>query len=161
MDHGACDCCTAAVCAAQVRLLREAGILVALDMHSLWKDGNAGTWCGDAEPRCDVTDTSHFMFRAWRILAERLCAEPNVLFADVFNEPYDHSWDGWARFVEAIGAHILHYCPRWLIVAEGVGGGGYWWGEVRHTHEGRLRADRPRAYPIPQPYAVVACAARV
>ena len=37
-----------------VRQLRDNGILVALDMHSLYRDGNDGSWCGAAEAECDV-----------------------------------------------------------------------------------------------------------
>eukprot|EP00966_Prymnesium_polylepis_P311899 7206879-Prymnesium_polylepis.1 len=62
---------------------------------------------------------------------------PNVIMADVFNEPYAVDWATWKRFVQDVGAQILARCPRWLIVAEGVANsgdgncccGGCWWGE--------------------------------
>ena len=48
----------------------------------------------------------------------RYCHHPNVVMADVFNEPHGHSWEGWRKYVEAVGGHILQICPRWLIVAQ-------------------------------------------
>ena len=114
--------------------LERAGILVMLDMHaaSSAQGANEATWCGLPEESCEPhgagADT-HPVFRAWGVLARRYCSRPSVVFADVFNEPYGHTWGSWAVFVRAIGARILATCPRWIVVAQGVGGSGFWWGE--------------------------------
>ena len=47
----------------------------------------------------------------------------------VFNEPYGAGWLKWKGFVQRIGAQILQDCPRWLVLAQGVDGTGWWWGE--------------------------------
>ena len=112
--------------------LRAAGIFVTLDMHNLYGDGNDGAWCGGAEADCNLYGGSMadtLVPRAWEILARRYCRQPNVIIADLFNEPFGHSWEGWRAFVQVTGARVLQLCPRWLIMAEGVAGGGYWWGE--------------------------------
>ena len=69
------------------------------------------------------------IFDAWAVLAQRYCTYPNVILADVFNEPHSADWPSWKSFVERIGTQILNQCPRWLIVAQGIGGDGWCWGE--------------------------------
>ena len=108
--------------------LRDAGIFVMLDLHTLtYPEGNTGTWCTGS--RCDESLT----FGAWQVLATRYCSFPNVIMADVFNEPFDASWSSWRDYVQRIGNSILYWCDRWLIVAQGSSGEGthmgYWWGE--------------------------------
>ena len=103
--------------------LRDAGIFVMLDMHTIdFPDGNTGDWN-------DWHIGEQLIFDAWERLARRYCRYPNVILADVFNEPYGATWPQWKSFVERIGARILEWCPRWLIVAEGIGGDQFCWGE--------------------------------
>jgi aryl-phospho-beta-D-glucosidase BglC (GH1 family) len=105
--------------------LRRAGIFVMLGMHTTTHpEGNQGSW--------KVHGTDALIFDAWTKLAERYCPYNNVILADVFNEPHGEKWSSWRGFVQRIGDAILGKCPRWLIAAEGAGGGtwrGYWWGE--------------------------------
>ena len=84
------------------------------------------------------------------MLAERYCAEPNVIAADLFNEPADATWvhkgekidffTDWPSAASRLGNHVLDICPRWLIVVAGVANKGgqckdsasnthCWWGE--------------------------------
>jgi hypothetical protein len=91
-------------------------------------EGNDALWCNTATSICN-DENERLIFAAWDILARRYCRFPNVILADVFNEPHGASWPPWAKFVERIGAAILGRCPRWLIVAQGIGGDGWIWGE--------------------------------
>ena len=114
-------------------------------MHGFDATGaNGATWCGADEAACDVSDRNHPVLRAWDVLARRYCTQPNVLMADVYNEPYGHSWAGWRAFVQTVGAQILRTCPRWLVMAQGVSGEGYWWGENIAGH-----ATEPIVLPVP------------
>ena len=108
-----------------IRRLRDAGIFVMLDLHTLELDGNPGMWC---DGPCDEAG-EQLINDAWGVLASRYCSFPNVILADVFNEPWASSWTDWASFVGRIGARILEQCPRWLVVAQGVAGDGWCWGE--------------------------------
>ena len=109
--------------------LRDAGIFVMLDMHTLdHPEGNNGMWCWTGNSWCAHREES-LVFSAWQVVARHYCGQPNVIMADVFNEPWMADWKAWAGFVQRIGAHIHDFCPRWLIVAQGVGGPGWWWGE--------------------------------
>lgn len=68
--------------------LRNAGIFVMLDMHTVsFPEGNNANWC-DADP-CDGasdagTANERLIFDAWEIIARRYCRYPNVILADVF-----------------------------------------------------------------------------
>ena len=114
--------------------LRAAGIFVMLDMHTLsHPEYNTRIWCLSPYSGCSPY-WERDVFNAWRILARRYCEQPHVILADLFNEPSGGRWGGggrddWAYFAERMGNAILEICPRWLIAVQGVGGGGYWWGE--------------------------------
>lgn len=114
-----------------IRRLREVNVFVMLGMHSLTTTGeNQGVWYDPSAESQAVGEQP--IFEAWTKLADRYCSEPNVILADVFNEPHGADWVQWRDFVQRIGAAILERCPRWLIAAQGAGGGtaeGYWWGE--------------------------------
>ena len=98
-----------------------------LDVHTLnYPEDNDALWC--EEMPCSPK-TERLIFDTWSVLARRYCSAPNVILADVFNEPYGATWPQWKSFVERIGARILEWCPRWLIVAEGIGGDQFCWGE--------------------------------
>lgn len=106
--------------------LRDKGIFVMLDMHTTDIDGNQATWC--TNQACD-TAGEQLIFDAWAVIASRYCSFANVILADVFNEPYGSLWPAWQGFVQRIGGQILSQCPRWLIVAQGIAGDQWCWGE--------------------------------
>lgn len=67
----------------------------------------------------------------WTSVANHYKTFPNVIGADVHNEPHDLSWDTWASYAEQCGNAILAAAPNWLVVVEGVGAynsENYWWG---------------------------------
>lgn len=127
--------------------LRAAGIFVALDVHTLTlPEHNQPLWCLREPSQGCGDDDEDLIFSAWRVLAQRYCSSPNVILADLFNEPYQATWTGagtggtdWGDFARRMGDFVLGLCPRWLIIVEGVGGnngqcgalghGGCWWGE--------------------------------
>jgi len=71
--------------------LRALGIFVMLDMHTQsHPEGNQKCWentCCSATTGyvCDEAKVERFV-EAWRKLARRYCAQPNVIMADLFNE---------------------------------------------------------------------------
>ena len=108
--------------------LRNAGIFVMLDMHTIdFPDGNQGTWCSDWG-RCGP-GSEQLIWDAWETLARRYCSVPNVILADLFNEPHESQWPQWRSFVQRMGTQVLTWCPRWLIAAQGIGGDEYCFGE--------------------------------
>ena len=139
-----------------VAALRNAGIFVMFDMHNLVdpKHGSKHWRCvygHDDDDGCDPDeDDEQPLFGAWTVLAERYCAEPNVVAADLFNAPSDATWahkgekidffTDWPSAASRLGNHVLDICPRWLIVVAGVANKGgqckdsaskthCWWGE--------------------------------
>jgi endoglucanase len=78
----------------------------------------------------------------WRLLATRYADAPNVVGADLKNEPHgEATWgtgaaNDWRRAAERAGAAVQAIAPHWLIVVEGIEGpvvGGqqldrHWWG---------------------------------
>ena len=115
-----------------VRRAASAGILVLLDMHrlvgSIWPEPG-GLWFNELVPEAAV-------HAAWRRLAALLCAEWNVMGADLFNEPHRARWGGgdarldWAAAAERLGATVQKHCARWLVFVQGVA-------DYRHAEEGR------------------------
>ena len=106
--------------------LEQAGIFVVLDMHTLEIDGNQGLWC-DPNSRGECTANEEAPIReAWEVLAARYCSSPNVVGADLFNEPYSATWGlgssgtDWGLAAGRLGNHVLSHCSRWLILVEGV-----------------------------------------
>lgn len=71
------------------------------------------------------------LINAWVVLARRFCSKPNVIVADVFNEPHGGHWGdpsraagrNWFAAAHRIGEAILGVCPRWLIAVQGVAWG--------------------------------------
>jgi endoglucanase len=115
-----------------VKVLRDAGLLVMLDLHVL----QAGVWpdAGLMGPQGAET-----LEQFWLTLAERFC-EPerfwNVFAADLKNEPHGMSWgeppddhpahlypaqERWDAVASSVSAKLHSACPRWLVVVEGVG----------------------------------------
>jgi len=63
---------------------------------------------------------------SWTALARQLCAQWNVVAADLKNKPGAASWglginSDWDAAAKRLGDHVLGKCKRWLIVVEGVG----------------------------------------
>ena len=126
--------------------LEQAGIFVVLDMHTLESDGNQGLWCyANSLGEC-TTDEEAPIREAWEVLAARYCSSPNVVGADLFNEPFSATWGlgssgtDWGLAAGRLGSHVLSRCSRWLILVEGVASNNgqcrasashdsCWWGE--------------------------------
>lgn len=71
----------------------------------------------------------------WKFLANKYLNNPTVIGADLHNEPHDPACWGcgntrydWRLAAEKAGNAILEKNPNWLIIVEGVGGSGFWWG---------------------------------
>jgi endoglucanase len=149
----------------------RAGLMVLLENHSLADDGYSyGLWYGQAG-----YDEDDWVER-WQALARRYHDRPNVIGADLKNEPHgDATWGtggptDWQRAATRAGNAVTALAPDWLILVEGiekpVAGGKldrHWWGgnlEGVRRHPVRLkRADRvvysPHEYGpgvFPQPW---------
>lgn len=118
-----------------VQEARKQGLLILLDSHCL-KDGIISeVWYGDGFTEEDWIDT-------WTLLAERYKNQPNIIGADLKNEPHGRaSWGtedpstDWRLAVQKAGNKILEANPDWLIVVEGIEKNvpnqkqhGYFWG---------------------------------
>lgn len=118
-----------------VQEARKQGLLILLDSHCL-KDGIISqVWYGDGFTEKDWIDT-------WTMLAKRYKNQPNVIGADLKNEPHGRaSWGtndpftDWRLAVQRAGDKILEINPDWLIVVEGIEKNvpnqkqhGYFWG---------------------------------
>ncbi len=118
-----------------VQEARKQGLLILLDSHCL-KDGIISeVWYGDGFTEKDWIDT-------WILLAKHYKNQPNVIGADLKNEPHGRaSWGtedpltDWRLAVQKAGNKILEVNPDWLIVVEGIEKNvpnqkqhGYFWG---------------------------------
>ncbi|KAL1500419.1 hypothetical protein AB1Y20_013076 [Prymnesium parvum] len=117
------------------------GILVMIACHRLRPDA----WPGGGLWYDEFLDEGSVL-RSWELLCAALCAQWNVVAADLQNEPHASSWGrgapatDWDTAAARIGNRVLELCPRWLIMVEGVGfkpgapsgddaAMGLWWGE--------------------------------
>ncbi|NJO41476.1 MAG: cellulase family glycosylhydrolase [Cyanobacteria bacterium CRU_2_1] len=96
------------------------GLMILLDSHQLNTQSIPELWYGDGFTEEDWIDT-------WTMLAERYRDRPNVIGADLKNEPHGRaSWGtddratDWRLAAERAGNAILEVNPDWLIVVEGV-----------------------------------------
>jgi chitinase len=110
----------------------QVGLKIILDHHR--SDPGAGVspnglWYDAQHSQADwVSD--------WAMLATRYADKPQVIGADLHNEPYNGTWGGggpndWAAAAEQAGNAIGHVNPNWLVFVEGIGtyqGQSYWWG---------------------------------
>lgn len=96
------------------------GLLILLDCHRLNSQRIGELWYGDNFSEGDWINT-------WTQLAKRYKNQPNVIGADLKNEPHGKaSWGSnnmltdWRLAAERAGNTILGVNPNWLIVVEGV-----------------------------------------
>ncbi|BAU13557.1 putative cellulase [Leptolyngbya sp. NIES-3755] len=96
------------------------GLMILLDSHRLNNQRIPELWYGDGFTEEDWIGT-------WTMLAERYKNQPNVIGADLKNEPHGRaSWGtgdratDWRLAAERAGEAILKIAPNWLIVVEGV-----------------------------------------
>ncbi len=96
------------------------GLLILLDSHRLNNQRIPELWYGDGFTEADWIGT-------WTMLAERYKNQPNVIGADLKNEPHGRaSWGtnkketDWRLAAERSGNAILKVNKNWLIVVEGV-----------------------------------------
>ena len=113
------------------------GLMIILDNHSSTDDSfMSPLWYGvGGYTETDWVDN-------WKALSARYAATPNVIGADLKNEPHgEATWgtgaaNDWRRAAELAGNAVLAKAPHWLIFVEGIEGsvaGGqqldrHWWG---------------------------------
>ena len=98
----------------------ERGLAVILDRHTLAPDNRHHLWYDDQyAPERLVSD--------WEFLAERYRDVPNIVGADLYNEPHDEACWGcgdpavdWHAAAEEAGDAIHAIEPDWLVFIEGV-----------------------------------------
>ena len=95
-------------------------LMILLDSHRLNDERIPELWYGDGYTEADWINT-------WLLLAERYKNQPNVIGADLKNEPHGKaSWGtddlatDWRLAAERAGNAISKINPDWLIVVEGV-----------------------------------------
>lgn len=101
------------------------GIYIVLDHHR----GKAGT--GTIGNPVDGDYTLAKWYDTWSKLATRYKDKPNVVGADVHNEPHDLDWNTWVTYVQNCAAAIHAVTTDWIIFCQGVGvynNVSYWWG---------------------------------
>lgn len=103
-----------------VQEAQRQGLMILLDSHRLNNQRIPELWYGDGFTEADWIDT-------WKLLATRYKNQPNVIGADLKNEPHGRaSWGtndkatDWRLAAERAGNAILAINPNWLIVVEGV-----------------------------------------
>jgi endoglucanase len=135
---------------------RRQDLLVVLDLHSLADDSfTQPLWYGDGYTEDDWVD-------AWRTMANRYGNDPNVVAADLKNEPHGEAQWGtgaapdWRRAAERGGNAVHEIAPHWLAIVEGIEGPApgqqldrHWWGgnlEGVRSHPIALEHDRKLVY---------------
>ena len=101
------------------------GLHILLDFHH--RTAYSGL---DGKPT-DGGFTQASLIAAWGVMATRYKDFPNVVGADIYNEPWTLTWDAWASLCEDVGNAILAIAPRFLIVVQGVfthNGHNWWYG---------------------------------
>jgi endoglucanase len=135
---------------------RRQDLLVILDNHSLSDDGYAhDLWYGQGGYSEDD------WVEAWRTMARRYGDDPNVVGADLKNEPHGAATWGtgaatdWRRAATRAGNAIQAIAPQWLILVEGIEGrtdgqqlAQHWWG-------GNLEGVRHNPVTLSQPHKLV------
>ena len=126
-------------------------LMVLLDNHSDADNGyTEPLWYGNGYSQQEWIDT-------WQMLARTFANQPNVIGADLKNEPHgDATWGGggptdWHAAAQRAGNAIQAIAPHWLIVVEGIGGStpgqkvaAHWWGgNLEGVRYAPVRLDRP------------------
>jgi endoglucanase len=96
------------------------GLMIILDCHRLNNQRIPELWYGDGFTEWD-------WIRGWAMLTERYKDQPNVIGADLKNEPHGKATWGtgdrktdWRLAAERAGNAILNINPNWLIFVEGI-----------------------------------------
>ena len=129
------------------------GLMIILDNHSQADDGFMyDLWYGQN----GYTEAN--WISAWRALAKRYANEPNVIAADLKNEPHGSATWGtgaatdWRRAAELAGNAVLAENPNMLVIVEGIEGpvaGGqqldrHWWGgNLEGVRANPVRLSKP------------------
>ncbi|KAF1315499.1 Cellulase-8, endo-1,4-beta-glucanase, partial [Globisporangium splendens] len=99
-------------------------LLVLLDAHVLVAGGPITPLWYDEQRR---DETKEWLSKTWGILATRYKYAWNVIGADLNNEPHGiASWGNgqentdWRLAALKVSTQILHTCPHWLVLVEGV-----------------------------------------
>ncbi|SER25455.1 endoglucanase [Azotobacter beijerinckii] len=103
----------------------DKGLYVVLDHHR--RAAGAGADGAPTDAGYSETDWHN----SWIAMAQRYGSKPNVVGADLHNEPHDLTWNDWATLAEACGNALHAVAPHWLVMVEGVGqynDDSYWWG---------------------------------
>ncbi|MEM8552592.1 MAG: tandem-95 repeat protein [Pseudomonadota bacterium] len=90
-----------------------AGLSVIISNHNADVNGQAGHWYDSRYSEDDWVDM-------WQTLAGHLADKPNVIAADLRNEPFAANWNDWSTAAERAGNAVHSEDPGWLIVVEGV-----------------------------------------
>jgi endoglucanase len=96
------------------------GLMIILDCHRLNNQRIPELWYGDGFTEWD-------WIRGWAMLTERYKDQPNVIGADLKNEPHGKATWGtgdrktdWRLAAERAGNAVLNINPNWLIFVEGI-----------------------------------------
>jgi endoglucanase len=114
------------------------GLMIVLENHNFQADTQPQLWYQDGYSEGMWIDM-------WKKLAQRYANQPNVIGADLKNEPNTTATWGngdlatdWRLAAERAGNEVLSVNPKWLIIVEGVGEDPsdpntsqkrYWWGQ--------------------------------
>ncbi|MGL5867406.1 MAG: glycoside hydrolase family 5 protein [Dermatophilaceae bacterium] len=97
---------------------RDLGII--LDRHALAPDNRAPLWYDAKYPQ-------ERLAQDWATMAKRYADAPNVIGADLYNEPHGTACWGcgdakrdWKAAAEEAGNAVLKNAPGWLVLVEGV-----------------------------------------
>jgi endoglucanase len=108
---------------------QKQGLMIMLDSHRLNDSSIPELWYGDGFSEADWIKT-------WTDLATRYKNQPNVIGADLKNEPHGQATWGtnnqatdWRLAAERAGSAIQAINPNWLIIVEGISqsNGKYFW----------------------------------